>query len=329
MTTSEFRTYLDTNGGMPPDCVLGHIAWYSVEEAQYDAAELEARFGQCGLDPHLLPNAINPTDAFEKASKEIEGHRYPVNGGYEAEVLVHEAARDSEIIHRQISRKVRDAKQREVRYEKVGELVFYKPQTKGGRVVPGSSRVRAQLVPTLDPSEYDVLQGVLQKFDAAFTRYRDFHDAQKIRGVMRAYFAKLQAVLMKASVYFVHVEHVKELEALAAFAALYDTIQLTMLPLPDLPSLREEVSESFQDEAVEEFKKVVAYIAKLRETRKNGITPQAWSNAKAQYDEVVAKASTFTKLLHVSQERTAGAAEAALLELKALRDEYLKTMGAA
>ena len=138
----EMISLYDTHG-IPPE-----IARESAEELGA-TVELPDNFYSLVAKKHIKAEEGEAPKLAIPGKTELMFYEHPFDQVFEAEVLVHEAARDSEIIHRQISRKVRDAKQREVRYEKVGELVFYKPQTKGGRVVPGSSRVRAQLVPTL------------------------------------------------------------------------------------------------------------------------------------------------------------------------------------
>lgn len=332
-TQTEFRRYIEENEQLPPDCVLGHIAWFTVEDALYDAAELEQRFAAHGLDPGLLPPQINPTDAYEKASKSVSGFRYEVAGGNTAEIMVREVARTGSQIVRNLTREVKDAKGRNLLYDKVGELVFYKAVTRrgngpGGRTVdPASVRCRASLEPNLHDSEKVVLDTVVHQFQTAYDRHCRYHDGQKLRAVMRAYLAHLNAVQMKPSVYFVHATRAAELASLRTFAAEYDSLSLTTLPLADLPSLREDVTDAFQAEAEKELGLVVAEITKLRTERKK-ISPAAYAKVREQYDQVLIKANEYSRLLHVSQDRTAGAAETASAALLTLQRDFMTQLEA-
>ena len=327
---SDFRRYIEENQALPPDCVLGDIAWYSVEEAAYDAAKIEAEFARLGLDPAMLPAPINPTDAFEKATmvKNVHGVKYDVAGGYTAEIMVREVARDANSITRHMIREVKDSAHKTLRHEKVGEFVFYKPVTRNGKADPASARARRGLEPNLSDDERALLTGVLKEFDAAYVRFRDFHDAQKLRGVMRSYLTKLNAIQMKPSVYFVHASRRPELLALQEFASGFPTMSLTLLPLADLPGLRQDVTDAFQREAVKELELVVTEIAKYRNSRAKGITTAGWVKLKSDYDRVMAKANEYSRHLKVSQDQTAGAAEAALLALQSLQNDYLKQLEA-
>lgn len=326
---SEFREYMDAQQQLPPDCTLGFIAWFSVEEAPYDGAAMTKDFDRLNLNTALLPKPLRPDNAFEKASMAIDGQKYSVSDGkanHTAEILIREVTRDTQIV-RQLIREVKDSAGRRLLYQPVGELVFYKPQTKGGKVDPASARVRATLVgdPTVvSASERPLLEAYIQKFDDAYRRYRDFHDSQKVRGILRNYLLYLNAVQMKPGVYFVHSSRRDELERLQEFANNLQefngdhTASMMLLPLADLPHLRTEVVNVFQREAEKDLATVVAEIAKIRSTRQK-ISAEAWMKIRAEYDRVMKKATEYSRTLQISQDRTAGAAELALDQLMELQ----------
>jgi hypothetical protein len=317
-TDTSLRAFMDSQGQLPAECTLGYITWFGVEDAPYDAAHLIAEFDRLGLNKALLPPPLRPDDAFEKASKEIDKFKYDVIGGSTATIMIREVSRDSRQIVRQLTREIKNSSNKVLDYAKVGELVFYKAQARNGVVDMSTARYRATLNSNLSPSERDVLTGVVSLFDAAYVRYRDFHDGQKIRGILRNYLLHLNGVQMKPSVYFVHAERVAELKRLQEFANGLKTTSLLLLPQPDLQELREEVVDVFQKESAKELAAVVAEIQKVREGK---VTPAAYLRIREEYDRVMAKATEYSRTLQISQDTTSGAAEVALMQLMQLQSD--------
>ena len=119
-------------------------------------------------------------------------------------------------------------------------------------------------------------------------------------------------------VYFVHNSRGQELLALQEFVNGLTTASLVVFPIPDLPTLREEVTEAFQREAEKDLTNVVVEIQNLRQSRKGAVTIASVVKMRAMYDEVITKAGEHSRTLQCSQDRTAGAAEMALAALTAL-----------
>jgi hypothetical protein len=320
------RAYIEANGNLPPDCVLGYIAWFSVNDAAYDAERLIKDFDRLQLNSTMLPAPLRADDAFEKASKEIDKFKYAIVGGSTAEILIREVSRDARTIQRHMIREVKDSAGKRLLYEKVGELTFYRGRVVGGVVDQSSTRARATLDPALSPSERDILTPVVSQFTEAYHRYRDFHDGQKVRGILRNYLVYLNAVQMKPSVYFVHSSRADELERLKAFADGLGTASLMLLPQADLPRLRQDVIDAFQEEAEKDLQQVVVDIQKLRSSRSGDIRPTAFAKIKEDYDRVMRKASEYSRTLQIGQDRTAGAAELAVDALMALQIDVMKTL---
>ena len=325
-TKTDLRSYIEENGKLPPDCVLGYIAWFSVNDAAYDAEQLVKDFDRLQLNSSLLPAPLRTDDAFEKASKEIDKFKYAVVGGSTAEILIREVARDTRTITRHMIREVKDSAGRRLLYEKVGELVFYKGATRGGIVDQSSARARVTLDPALSPSERDILTPVARAFTEAYHRFRDFHDGQKIRGILRNYLVYLNAVQMKPSVYFVHSSRSEELEHLKAFADGLGTASLMLLPQADLPRLRQDVIDAFQEEAEKDLSQVIVDIQKLRSSRSGDIRPAAYTKIKEDYDRVMRKDSEYSRTLQINQDKTAGAAELAVDALMALQVDVMHSL---
>lgn len=329
MTT--IQEYMAANASLPPEVVLGNITWFTVNDGQYDADLMEIAFVRHDLDPQFLPRAINPSDAYEKASSNAEGHKYdvllPDGSNGTAEILVREVSRSDGQIVRQLIREVKDANNKKLAYDKVGELVFYRPRLVDNKVDHGSANVRSTLEPNISPAEQTLLEGLTQKFDADYDRYRRFHDGQKLRAVLREYLLHLNAVQMKPSVYFVHNSRSDELKRLRAFTEEFEGLSVQTWQMPDLLSHREGVIDAFEQEAEKEMAGIIAAITKLRSTRKNGDVPHAqYLKVKQQYDSVVRRAGEWSRTLEITQSKTEGAAELAAEALAQLQADVYRSL---
>lgn len=326
--TTALNAYIEANASLPPEITLGHISWFEVTDGSYRAADLEAGFIRHNLNPGFLPGSINPADAYEKASKAAEGLKYrvalPTGGEADAVILVREVARTPSQIQRHLIREVKDSDNRVLNYERVGELVYYRPSVGPGGIVDHSTaNVRSSLSSNLTPEERQLLGDLKAQFDQDFDRYRNYHDGQKLRGVLRSYLLHLNAVLMKSSVYFVHKNRAAELQRLQAFTREIEGLNLTLWQLPDLPDHRVEVVEAFQREAEKSLEAVVTNIQKVRATRKGGVSIAQFLKLKQEYDDVMRQAGEYSRTLEISQDRTAAASEVALDALVTLQAEII------
>lgn len=330
-TAAEFRRHLDEAGALPPGCMLGYIVYSTVEEAPYDAAVMENLFTKLGLNPQFLPGPINPADAFEKATTACSGFKYDTSLG-QAEILIREVVRDKNSVVRKLTREIKDAKGRRLDYTEVGEFVFYRPTAVNGSVDHRTATVRSSLALGVVDAERAVLSELVRKFDTEYHRYRDFHDGQRVRKIIRDYLLYLNAIQMKPSVYFVHNSRASELEGLQSFVNtlhINGRTSMSLLPIPELAAMRQEVITAFEREAEEALLGVVAEIQKLRKTRKGPIKPEAYARVKEKYDDVINKAREHSRTLQVGQDRTGAAAEIALNALVALQSDVIEAVSRA
>lgn len=323
MTASPVRDYIDQYKTLPADATLGHIVWYSVADGEYDPAFIEQEFLRLGLSLTYLPGPINPHDAFEKAAKSLDNTRYELNPvgtttvpgvqfpDHHAIVLMREAKRDKEKVVRQLWREIRDSKNAKLRFDQVGEVVFYRPVMRNGKIDYSSWRIRRQIVgQPVSVTEQQALDAMLKKFDDQFARHLSFHDGQKIRTIVRGYLTYLNAIAMKDSVYFIFNNRTPELLALKEFCENLQVKKtaITVVPLADLPALREDVIEAWEREAIERLIEVSDAIDKLMANRVGPPKIEAYTKLMAQYQDVMDRAGEYTRTLQVSQDSTADTA---------------------
>jgi hypothetical protein len=167
----------------------------------------------------------------------------------------------------------------------------------------------------------------VQKFDTAYARFSRFHDGQRVRKIVRDYLLYLNSILMKSSVYFVHQSRASELESLREFINGLNPASKTsmvLLPLPDVESMRVEVTEAFEREAEKNFLDLINEVQKLRATRRGPIKEEALGKVESRYAEVIAQMGEHARRLQVGQDRAGAAAEMALQIIYDLRADVVQ-----
>jgi hypothetical protein len=276
------------------------------------------------LDPAFVPEPNRAVDAYKKATSEVDDYEYRLPNNTTAAVLVRDVVSNGEVIVRHLIREVRDQRRKRLDHGKIGEAVFYRPSMQGKRVVPGSERFRLSVdKELLNKDERPAVQGLVDKVNASYARYHDYMDGMKVRAMVRDYVKHLNAVTIKAGVYFVHVSRRDELQRLQELVSrLGHGCSMELIPLVDLDEQRDMVVDAFQTEAEKALQEVVRQIAHIRSTRKT-VTPDAYAKLKREYDSVIMRATEYTRTLNISQDRTAGAAEIALEQLAELQRNML------
>jgi len=149
-------------------------------------------------------------------------------------------------------------------------------------------------------------------------------DGMKVRAMVREYLLYLNAVALKPSVYFVHVNRVDELLRLQDLVTrLPGGSHMDFMPMVDLKAQRTVVIEAFQTEAADKLAKLTQQMVEL--TSKPKVGPASYANMKADYDRIMLQTKEHARTLRVTQDTTAGAAEIAQEALFALQ---MKTVGA-
>lgn len=320
---SDLRKYLDQAGELPRDVLLGHVVMFTITDGEYDREQVALWFDELNLNPAFVPSPNKAIDAFKKATSLVDDTEYDVRGNT-AHVLVRDVASDTETMTRHFIREITDSRKKRLAYSKIGEATFYRAATRGGKVQPGTERLRLGFdADSLYKEETTNVQELRQRIDAAYDRHVKFMDGMKVRAMVRDYVLSLNAILLKQGVYFVHVNRLDELLRLQTLVQKLGGCRLELMPLVDLKEQRDMVVEAFQTEAEASLTDVVKAITHIRETRKK-VTPDAYAKVKREYDDVMLRAKEYGRTLKVNQDRTAGAAEFALEALAALQAQMLE-----
>lgn len=329
---SEFRKFVDKNEALPRDVMLGYIAWFRVPDGAYPLKDIADTFDSLMLDSRFVPDSTSAFNAYEKAcSNALKAAKpYGMTGERVGEIMaVREAHKTDEKVVRHIVREVRDSKRARLRYEPVAELVLFREKTDArNKIVRGSGQIRANVFKNvIEPGEEAEIKAIVDAWTKEFDRLYNFIDGDKVRKVVRDYVGFLNGIMMKSSVYFVHVSNETEILKLQQFCTLIGNgCSLELMDMPDLSKLRTSVVAAFQEQAAKDLQDVVKAIAKVRSSR-DKITPAAYSKLKSQYEDVMRNSLEHMRTFKVTQDVTGAAAEIAMDSLMALEADMRKQMG--
>lgn len=307
-SASPLKAYVDEINDLPADVLLGRIVVYTITEQPVAYTTLTNLFDEHDLDKALLPSPNKTVDAFKKATSDTKD-TYAMSKDRTAVLLCRDVTATPDFIRRQITREIRDGKNRRLEYTEAITCTFFRAQ-KGDQ---STSRLTVITNPgNLEKSEHATVAKVARDIEQRYHDYYGFLDSQKIRGVVRNYLKKLNAIEIKGGVYFVLSTRDEELGRLNAMIdGLGGGCYMQTIPVPDLGHTRSFMARMFEREAAEKLQNVARDAKELVASRKN-VTPEAYSRMKAEYDQVLANAVEHMEVLGLAQDLTAASAEVAL-----------------
>lgn len=228
---------------------LGNFATYTHPDDAINATKLIRAVAQHNLDAFvdLFPQVRSSTHVFQSACRSVESSR----GTGSVEVQVDEVVNDSVEIIYQITRMVRDKKQRVIEHPKAMTLAFDKA---------------LERIDVRQLEDYDALRGLEDAIRSHFKANTKTVHGQKIRNAVRDVILRIggQNVRRKAGgLYFVPQEWTSDrgreetLPILDSLADLLHTLygdrgDFYVIPAPDTDYMREMVGKHFQINALRE-----------------------------------------------------------------------------
>lgn len=318
-----FGDYLSGAGDLPEEAFVGSLLWFTVtKKAQVTPDDVQQRFSTYNLDPRYIPSVIAAANAFRKATgSEAREHHYLLADGHEAHAFLRVLPSTREDMTRVVVRERVDKAGKKLDHEEVGRIIFYKQSRAGGA---GSERVRFSLHDErLQPGERASLEPYLNHIYQDYETYKTYLYDQPLRQMVREYVEGLNAVSVRPSggLYFVHRSRWDEVRRLAEMVrSLHPDCAFVTAPLPDLPEMREMLVDAFQDEIVDEVTKLVEAIEADRAAGKP-VKAEMLSAYSDTVRTIAARAEEHTRILEVSQDRTAGALEGAYAVLAGLASQ--------
>jgi hypothetical protein len=316
--------------------VLGSILWFSISGSadNGDAGtrrfvpvritrnELEKHFDDLGLDKDFIPAPIRKVHAFRTACSETRrDYRLP-SEGESVELMIREVTFDAEKRIHHVMREHKDSRGERLSYTHVATLKFYRGSK--SQKNQESEHYKATILRGLDKLDEAEVEGLIHEFDERYTDLAANLHGQVIRSMLRRYLESLNAIKVRKSggIYFIHSSKQETVDALAELVAkLGDGCTFFQTPLPDLPNSREMLTDAFQDEVEDDVRELLGEIADYNEKiAKKGQAPSEvkFAEFRTRYEVIMARASEYSEVLGLQQERAAVALEMALEQVDAI-----------
>lgn len=182
--------------------LLGFVFWYSVtSEAEVTRVELENQFKELDIDEAWLPNPIRPSDAFRRATKEIQRRKVQTSDpGKFQNFLVREVFSDNTAIQRNIVIETVDQSGKRLNYDAKAAVMTLTKDNNDFSI----------------SSEHNTARELANEAKQRFNKYIDYYSAQQIRIMINKYLSSLAPtpVRRNGGIYFIPKSFSKELNKL-------------------------------------------------------------------------------------------------------------------
>ncbi len=284
---------------------IGAICWFTITGAQVSPAQLEQWFGDLGISKDHLPPAIQPVNAFRKATGPDVKFEYDapwLGDGKKMKILLRDVSHNKETIERQITREEVDANGKKLSYDKVGQVVFYK----------AGHQVKITLLPDqLHPDEAKKLSEFTASIEAEHTLLCNYFTSDPVRAMVRNYTLSLNAITVKQSVYFAHQDRLAEVEKMEQLIArIPGNSVYHSLPLIDDLKQRSMLTDAFETQVEAEIQDLLEQIKEIN--TRTEVKPREYERVLTAYTSAMARSEEHTNKLGLSQERAAVALEMAM-----------------
>jgi len=198
--------------------VIGHLTWYSVSEHLISRDDLRKKLLDAGLDEGWMPNEIRVSDAFRRATKDVEIRKNPTSQANVFEnFLVREVYSDQKMVQRNIVRETVDQKGKRLSYDGQAAILILDKETKGIGIVSQNAKAGE----------------LAREADKLFRIYCSNYSAQTLRVMIMNILKSMSPTPVRPNggVYFVPSAHSDQLSRLCKFVGSLEKGEMYKVPL--------------------------------------------------------------------------------------------------
>jgi hypothetical protein len=319
--------------------VLGSILWFSITgeidrsdgkrtiPVRISHDQLAKLFGEIGLDEDFIPAPPRKVHAFRTACSETRRvYKLPVEGE-SVELLIREVTHDAEKRIHHIMREHKDSRGERLSYTHAATLKFYRGGRTAGKNL-NSESYTATILRGLDPLDEKQIEAMIHEFDAKYTDLSANLHSQVIRSMLRRYLESLNAIKVRPSggIYFIHSSKQDTVDALSELVSRLGVgCTFFQTPLPDIPASREMLTDAFQDEVEDDVRDLLGEIADYNEKLKGKPPSEVkYGEFRTRYEQIMERASEYSEVLGLQQERAGVALEMALDQVTSIGTAMLQ-----
>ncbi|MEB6549669.1 hypothetical protein MXL46_11285 [Heyndrickxia sporothermodurans] len=145
--------------------ILGHLMWFSVGKQLVKRDDLLTTLTQSGLEESWMPNPIRSSDAFRRATKEIETKKSTATANVFENYLIREVFSDKDQIQRNIVVETVDQSGKRLDYDSQAGVITLNKKDDSLTFVTSN----------------DMARELSEEAEKKFQVYKDYYSAQQLR----------------------------------------------------------------------------------------------------------------------------------------------------
>lgn len=211
---------VETGDNGSNDQIIGHLCWYSIGEANYDREELRKSLLQNGFEEDDLPNEIRASDAFRRATKDIETKRVETKlEGVYKNYIVRNVTSNEQFIQRNIVEETVDSKGQKLSYKENEAILLFNRN---------NENISKAII-----TEGGMAEELAEEACKLYELYRTCHNGQAVRYMANDILKTMSPTPVRPSggVYFVPAKHENKLHRLVSLLNSLEKGEAFMIPL--------------------------------------------------------------------------------------------------
>ncbi|OUM87875.1 MAG: hypothetical protein BAA01_12050 [Bacillus thermozeamaize] len=200
--------------------IIGHLTWYSISEHLIGRDDLRKKLLDAGLDEGWMPNEIRVSDAFRRATKDVEVRKNPTSQANVFEnFLVREVYSDHKVVQRNIVQETVDQKGKRLSYDGQAAILILNKESKDIRIA----------------AQHPKAEQLALEAAKLFALYCENYSAQAIRVMVMNILKSMSPTPVRPNggVYFIPSAHSEQLARLCTFVSSLEKGEMYKVPLID------------------------------------------------------------------------------------------------
>lgn len=226
--------------------MIGHLFWYSIGSQLITREGLKEKFTSSNIIEEWLPNEIRISDAFRRATKEIQRKKEPTSDPKKFQnFLVREVFSDNNYIQRNIVIETVDQSGKRLDYDPTGAILLLdKKQNQFSFAVPNEKNI--------------AVKSLAKEAEELYKKYSIYYSAQQIRVMVSKILGSLAPTQVRPNggVYFVPVTYMQELKNLNSLVNSLENSEAFIVPLFDTTDNRAMINKKLLNDFEEAVKTV-------------------------------------------------------------------------
>ncbi|WP_047981734.1 DUF6744 family protein [Ornithinibacillus contaminans] len=222
---------------------IGNLFWYSIGNHLITREELEQKFNQSSIDHAWLPNPIRLSDAFRRATREIQQKKVPSSDPKKfLNFLTREVYSDTEMIQRNVVIETVDQSGKRLEYNSNAAVIKLDKND-------GSIKVEVQ-------EGQEQAEQLAREAEERFEKYSTYYASQNLRIMIAKILGSLAPTQVRPNggVYFIPSTYENELGKLNDLVNLLNNSEAYSIPLFDTKDNRGMVNKKLHDDMLSVMK---------------------------------------------------------------------------